>query len=219
MWENNWLFILNVRKCSSYLTILTLLISRLFGKIRDICNHPLPLINRQTSVLLWAPKTKCADFPFQFPLFLSITSPLQWAPRSSPKNRSQEGEKQKEEEAEVEKECGLAAPASNLCDTSQPPAFLLLHTQTHTHSIPRLSTLSNQPTRRSLPSTPDSDSSMCQPAVFLSVHSSNTWSRLPSKHEEQGVRVHNTDCASRQQMCWIKTSLTRWAVTTLSHPI
>ena len=67
--------------------------------------------------------SKPHDKTHRRPLFLSRTFPQNEPLAVPPKNRSQEGEKQEEEE-EVEKKCGLAARASNLCDTSQPPAFL-----------------------------------------------------------------------------------------------
>ena len=73
--------------------------------------------------------SKPHDKTHRRPLFLSRTFPQNEPLAVPPKNRSQEGEKQEEEEEEeeeVEKKCGLAARASNLCDTSQPPAFLSL---------------------------------------------------------------------------------------------
>ncbi len=136
---------------------------------------------------------KTHRLPIPVPFLPVHSLPLKWAPCSSPKKQisGRRGGEEEEEEEEVEKKCGLAALASNLCDTSQPLAFLLLLTLL---CIPL-------PFSHTRTCTPSLGFPLCLPSPLAGVcHQPHTltntcvsqqswWLRLFGK---QGGRIHNT---------------------------
>ena len=208
--------------CSCYLTILTLLISRLFGIMKTYLQSP-SATNKETNFCSpLSPPNKTHRLPLPIPSLPVHNLPPKMSPSQFPKKQISGRGEAGGGGGGGRKGVWSGCSASNLCDTSQPPAFLplTLHTYTHIHTLHPSTFHYVEPAHsQEFAVYPRLWQQHVSASGFLSVHSNNTWSRLPCKHEEQGVRVHNTDCASRWQMYWVKTSLARWAETTLSHPI